>query len=160
MGRQLCSAFGKRGPTVCLREKFVPPVLGESVLLLGFFFSEFKTWVSENKPRVSKFRTQVSEFRTRSLGIQDSGLEIQASGLEIRASGLGIESRASKFRPRVSESEVGPRNSGLGSRNPTEGDICTPHSQRVSFAPHNFCRMTRDFSAQNENKCIQAKYNS
>jgi hypothetical protein len=77
-------------------------------------------------------KTRVSEFKTR-----------------VSASVVGGRPRFSASadgdKTRVSASAVGGRPwvSALAS---AVGGIYTPHSQRVSFAPKIFCRVTRDFS--------------
>jgi hypothetical protein len=73
------------------------------------------------------------------LGIQDSGLGSQASGLEIQDSGLG--SQASGLG--IQASGLGSQASGLGIQALAMGEVCTPHSHRVSFALRIFCRIQK-----------------
>jgi hypothetical protein len=63
-------------------------------LLLGFFFSEFKTWVLEDRPQVSKaLDSRVSEVSDFEI-LEDSDpilvSDYEVSGLRFRG-GLGTE---------------------------------------------------------------------
>jgi hypothetical protein len=123
-----------------------------SKFFCGFFFSR----VSEFKPRSLGIRTWVSEFRTRVSDLKARPRVLtSAEGDRPRLWEIGLGSRPRPWEePRVSASADGdePRVSAS-----TDGDkprvstsvvggIYTPHSQRVSFAPQIFCRVTRDFS--------------
>jgi hypothetical protein len=122
---------------------------------IGLGFSEFKTRVSASasgdRPRIWNSRLgSRPRLWEIGLGSRNSRLgsrpRLWEAGLGSRPRPQGCGRPIPPFRESVLLLGIFCRNSEARVSASAEGDICTPHSQRVSFAPQIFCRVTRDFS--------------